>query len=117
MGQSTGIVIIKANGVTYRTMSGAKLNPGGKNRKVSKGNAVFGYYEEVQESEVTCELAHQAGDDLTAYNLLTSVTLEFVCDTGQDYLITGAWVAEPAVLSAPEKVSLKFNGPPATLMG
>jgi hypothetical protein len=119
MAKVTGIIKVKLDALIARSLPGAKLDPGGVMRKPSKGWAVYGYAEAVKESELTCEFVHAQGDDITQYDQLTASTVEFICDTGQTYMIAGMWMAEPATITQNDdgaKVSIKMNGPPAVLV-
>lgn len=92
--QRTGKAFVLINGVQQETMDGATLSdPGGISRAVSKGNAVFGYTEQIEVPTLECEFAHGTGVSTQALVALTNETIIFRCDSGVDFVLTNAWYA------------------------
>ena len=115
MAKISGIVTIEVDGETLESESGATLNPGGITREPMMSDAGNYHFTEANTpSSVECSIMHISTTDITAFNAMTDVTVNFKCDTGQVYTITGACLTEPASLSG-GKASLKFGGPPAVL--
>lgn len=112
MSQVSGILKVYVDGKKFRVKDGS-LSTGGITRTVSKGGAVYGYTEEVTESELDVTLVHMADTDVVALGTLTNSTLRVETDTGQVYTVQGAWTAEPLKLQWGGDLALKMNGQPA----
>lgn len=115
MAQLLGRAFIKVDGDLLRSNTGAKIDLGGPVRSAVVGNAVHGYAEAVKESTVECEISLAAGDSLATVRNITNATITFECDTGQVFIVRGAWVVDPPVVTEGEggKVPLVFKGQPA----
>ncbi len=114
--QRLGKAFIKVNGGLLESMPGAKLNIGGfKRNPVVGANNVHGYAEEVMPATVECEISVSSLTQLIAIAQFRNETLTFECDTGQTFVISGAFLTEPHEMTAQEggKVPLKFAGNPA----
>jgi hypothetical protein len=115
--QFAGKELIKVDGSIIRSEAEATLAVGGKTRKpVIAAGQVQGYVEAVEPSKVTCTIALDAGTDITEAGLgaIVNSALEFDCDNGQVFLISGAFATTCAELTGGEaKVKLEFQGPPA----
>ena len=114
-----GKAYIKVDAKILETNSGAKIDIGGPVREVVKGNGgVYGYSETVKEAELECEISVGPDTSLDKLRKITAATITFEADTGQTWIMSGAWLAEPPAVSDGEggKVSLKFNAPPAEEM-
>ena len=114
MAQVTGIVFVKVNGSLQRSKEGAKLMLGGKERTEQTGHSVYGYSEKVVPAEVEFTLAHTSDDDLIALRDITDGTINFETDSGQVFVVGGAFLASPPELTGGEgDVALTFKGNPA----
>lgn len=118
MAQILGRAFVKVDGALLRTNTGAKIDLGGIARASVVGNAVHGYSESIKPSMLECEINLAAGDSLEAYRSITNATITFEADTGQTYIIRGAWVVDPLSVTEGEggKIPLKFEGQPAEEM-
>ena len=91
MSQITGKCIIRLNGSELQSTDDATLNVGGVNREaVVGGGKVYGYKEET--------VAHDKNTDLVALSATTDATIIFESDTGDKYVLRGAFMTEPASL-------------------
>lgn len=114
MAQVTGIVFVKVDGVLTRSMEGAALDFGGKERKAVKGHSLYGFSEAFKEAMVTFKLAHVGGDDLIGMQAKISSTLEFKTDTGDTFMVRNAFCTKPAKLTGGGgEVEFEFAGDPA----
>lgn len=117
--QLLGMVYIKVDGSLLPSLPGAKLDMGGVTRTTVMGdNAVLGFARQPKQSVVECEIGMREGVSLAALQKIEDATITFECDTGQTYVIRGAYVTETLNLTAGEggKVALKFEGQPAEEM-
>lgn len=109
-----GLADIVMDGVTLLSGADATLNPGGVNRTVRKGNTVHGYSEEVQESELEVSVSIDADFSIDTFRNAVGVTVNFAADTGQSWMINGAWCAKPPPIGQKDGTAkVTFNGPPA----
>lgn len=91
--QFTGVCNIKKDGQLYKSKEGARLKVGGPgfpNRTAVPHNSGVGFTEEPTSPEIQAVILHGAGDDLLGLDF-TSATVTFECDTGQVYLLIGAF--------------------------
>jgi hypothetical protein len=119
MAKLLGKFIIKADGKQLRTMPGAKLDIGGSERTTVIGNnQVEGNFETPKPSRVECEVPLGKGVSLAEMRAWDEVTISCECDTGQQYVIQGAWLTNTPEMTASEggRVPLIFEGPPAEEM-
>lgn len=118
MAQLLGRAFIKVDGELLRSNTGAKIDLGGAVRGAVIGNAVHGFAESIKESMVECEISLAKGDSLEALRNTSNATITFECDTGQTYIVRGAWLTDPPVVTEGEggKIALKFAGQPAEEM-
>lgn len=120
MAQRHSMAYIKVDGSLLATMPGAKLDLGGVTRTSVVGdNAVLGYAETPKPSMLECEISLGQGMSLAAMQNITDATLTYEADTGQTYVVRGAYVTETLGVTAGDggKVTLKFEGQPAEEMG
>lgn len=111
--QFTGRVIIKEDGKTHKTISGASLDPGGVTRTpVPLDNGEVGYTEAVRQSMVEATIVDDA--DAAWYDALkgTNVVLIFETDTGVSWKIAPATSTGEAKMSE-GKAPVAWFGPPA----
>jgi hypothetical protein len=114
-----GIAFIKADGDLLETESGATLDIGGVVRETVVGNSsVNGFFEKPKESELECTISVGPDTSLDRLRRIENATITFEADTGQTWIISGAWLAEPPTVQDSEggKAKLKFAGPPAEEM-
>jgi Phage tail tube protein len=111
--QATGRVYITVDGDLLRSMPGASLQTGGVDRQakiLDSGDAHHIVVPVV--SEVVASVVHLPDTDVVAMREWSNVTLKFVTDTGDGYVINNAWVATVGPLTNGE-ISVTFNGPRA----
>lgn len=111
---------IKAGGALLETLPGAKLDLGGNERAPVVGNhSVHGYSETVKPAVLTCEISLTQGYSLEQLRNLVDATVTYEADTGQTYVMRGAFVSKTLSVSAGDggKVALEFSGDPAQEMG
>lgn len=109
----TGITIIKINGVSQRSKTGAKLSLGGVKREpVYADGTLIGFTEEPVGSDLTATLAWTAQADPDAINNLIDDTVLFISDAGPIYVINGAASVEPPDITGGE-ISIHLMGQPA----
>jgi hypothetical protein len=108
-----GKAFIKVNGALLESMPGAKLVLGGfKRTPVVGANKVLGFSEEPVPGTVECELAVSKESKPEEWAAWSDVSVTFECDTGQVYIVRGAFLEEPPELTAEEggKVPVKLTG-------
>jgi hypothetical protein len=116
MAQLTGIVLVKIDGALMRSMEGAKLKLGGKEREIKSGHSVYGYTEKVVPSEIEFTMVHAQGDDLIGIQNKVDSTIEFETDTGDIYICKDMVATTPAEITGGSgEVSYAFAGEPAEL--
>jgi hypothetical protein len=119
MAKKLGKAIIKADGQILETLPGAKLDIGGDERTTVVGaNSVQGYFSTPKPSAVECEISVGKETRLASMRDWDNVTISFECDTGQLYVVQGAWLTNTPSMTASDggKVPLTFEGPPAEEM-
>lgn len=100
--QITGTATIRTNGQTLKSLDGATISPGGKNRETVVGDKVHGFKVSIKEPTLQCKLAHTATTNMTALGDMDDVTVEFETDTGVIVIMRGAWTSEPVSMSGGE---------------
>lgn len=115
MAKKLGKVIIKVDGKALPSKPGAAIDIGGVQRTTVKDAIGMGFSEEDMPSQVSCEINVDGQTSLAEMRGWDNVTLSFECDTGQQYVIQGAWLTSTAKLTGNEggSVPLTFEGPPA----
>ncbi|MGH8426382.1 MAG: phage tail tube protein [Gammaproteobacteria bacterium] len=106
-----GRAVVAYDGNQLRVDKGAKLNTGGIKRNTVVGMQVEGFAEEAVEASVEVSIFMDASTDLDALNAAEDVTVLFTADSGQQYVLSHAWLAEPTEATAATdggKVPLKF---------
>lgn len=120
MAKKLGKATIKWDGNVLDTLPGAKIDIGGNQRTTVVGaNEVHGFFETPKQSKVECEISVGRETDLDALRQIENATISFECDTGQAYVIRGAWLTDTPEMTAADggKVPLTFEGPPADKVG
>ncbi len=110
-----GRVKITVAGMLLNTVRGASLDPGGiKRTPVTGSNSADGYSEELVPSKLECEVLVDASVSLVALGALVGVTALVQFDTGQTYLMAGAYTTDPVPATEGEgKAKLIMQGRPA----
>jgi len=119
MAKKLGKAIIKVDGKVLESLPGAKLDIGGDERTTVVGaSSVQGFYETPKPSKLECEISVGSATRLADMRSWDNVTIGFETDTGQLYVIQGAWLTNTPEMTASEggKVPLTFEGPPAEEM-
>lgn len=110
MSKITGKAVITVDGTRFATENGATLNPGGNNRSPERHGGDTYYFEEEVAPMLECSVLHTADADIIALSDITGATVMFEADTGQKFLLRGAFTTEPAVLDGSSgKVALKMS--------
>ncbi|EIE7706141.1 phage tail tube protein [Salmonella enterica] len=114
--QYQGVATLRVNGREYATLEGATFTPAGYERAVVKGARVYGYNQKAKEATLECKFPAGGDDspDSAAINTWTSVTIEFIADTGEVHMMTQAWSSEPASLTGNGEISAKFASAKST---
>ncbi|MGE4406041.1 phage tail tube protein [Pseudomonas sp.] len=119
MAKKLGKAKIKVDGKVLESMPGARLDIGGDERTTVIGsNAVQGFFETPKQSVLECEVSVGKETKLAEMRGWDNVTLSFECDTGQLYVVQGAWLTNTPNMTASEggRVPMTFEGPPAEEM-
>ena len=103
---------VTVGGLLLNTVRGVTLDPGGvKRTPVTGANSSDGYTEEVVPSKLECEVLVDAGVSIVDLSNLVGVTVLVQFDTGQQYLIPGAYTTDPVVATEGEgKAKLAMQG-------
>lgn len=108
--QQTGRVTVTRDGVSFRSKSGAKIDPGGVKRTPEKTDqGVTFYKEENVPPMVECTLIHTSDLDIIELSRAKDWTLQFHTDTGVTYTIANAFTTEPVTMQNGES-PCKFSG-------
>lgn len=114
MAKILGLVDVVVDGNTLLSGDDATLDPGGLTRPVVKGSKVHGYQEQVQEAKLEVNVAIDASFSIDTFRKITSATINFVADTGQQWSMQNAWCSEPPQINQKDgKAKVTFMGPPA----
>ena len=107
---------IKVDGREIAVFAGSTLDPGGTKRTTQNGSTqVLGFTEEVMNSKIECDAKFGVGDSIANLDF-ANVTVQFVTDTGQTYVIPSAWRTDPPGLSEGGKAKIVIEGDPAEEM-
>ncbi|HUO23119.1 MAG TPA: phage tail tube protein [Caulobacteraceae bacterium] len=110
-----GLADVVVDGVTLLSGDDATLDPGGVIRTVVKGRTVQGFQEATAESKLEVSVSIDASFSINTFRNITNATVSFVADTGQTWMINGAWTANPPAIDQKSgKAKITFNGPAAT---
>ncbi len=111
MAQVIGRVKLVADGITYRTKKGAKLNIGGISRAaMTASDGSVHYSEDVKESTLDFTVLHTADVDATAIHAVKDATFQFIADNGITYVMSGAFSTEPPEINDDGECAFKFAG-------
>lgn len=106
--QTTGIIKLKLDGSVIESENDATLNPGGIKRTPAVHGGKTYYTEEEVPAEVTFKVPLTKNVNVITLNEMKDKTLTFIADTGQRYLVRGAFtldVVEHGLTSAEVKMS------------
>lgn len=106
----TGKGTLTIDGTRYAIENGATLNPGGVNRVAERHGGDTYYKEDEVPPMLEGNVLHTADTDILAMGNITGATVIFEADTGQKYLLRGAFTTEPVPLdSSSGKSALKMS--------
>jgi hypothetical protein len=110
-----GRATISADGRIFDTFKGATLDTGGVKRTPQPGaNSSDGYTEELTPSKLEADVQMDGTVSIDEIKAMVGVTVQFQADTGQTYIVNGAYSAEPPVLTEGDgKCKVVFQGPEA----
>ena len=116
MAQSLGIVDLIWNGTKIPVEKGATFKQGGVIYKPVVAGQQVSYSGEMMASEVKATTPLMAGQSLLALIAVTSGQLQFLCDTGQTYVIENAFLTGQQEITGGEggKITLMWAGPAAS---
>ncbi len=110
MGQITGKATVRKNGAVLAAENGATLTAGGINREGERHGGIAYYKEDEVNPSVEISILHDKDADIIALSNIVDATVEFECDTGQTYILRGAFTTEPVSLdSGTGKATLKME--------
>ena len=114
MAKASKVAYVTINGNRERVASeGTALDPGGETREPLIGANSHNFTAKPRNAELTCDLIHTSGMSLLYYNNLDEASVEVEYDTGDVWLIAGAWTTGEATLEDGMIKNLKIQGPPA----
>src|SRR3569833_2940473 len=109
--QKFGTATIYVDGAVQSIFPGASIDIGGVKRTevVSDQPSDVGFYQQNVASEVTCEAIQDGSTSLAAMANWSDVTIQFSCDTGQNYIVNHAFLTDPPKTTAGQggKIPLK----------
>lgn len=111
MTQSLGVVDFLWNGVKYPAEKGATFKQGGLiNKTVYAGRQVFNSQEPMA-AEVKVSTPYLAGTSIATIMAAQPAELQFVCDTGQTYVMPNAFIVGQVEITGGEggKMTITFN--------
>lgn len=108
----TGTCVIRMNGKSLRSESGATMSLGGFERADRYADhGLLGYSEKPIAAMVSGNLAHTSATDLQEIMDAVDVTIIFETDTGVRYTMRNAFCTKPPELTSGEgQVSFEFKG-------
>ncbi len=119
MAQLTGTVKIVLNGTSHKSKPGAKYDPGGRTRTAVTGDQGTDYVESLRPAMVDAEFHWTPDLDLDALNNFKDGTVQFMADTGQNYVMENAFRSGELVSTAGNSggVPVKFEADAGTAVG
>jgi Phage tail tube protein len=120
MTQRFGMAYIAVDGDLQPTMPGAKLDTGGVERTPVEGdNKMLGFTEKPKPAMVTFDISLGPTMSLKRLQDMKNATVTFECDTGQTYVMRGAYTTKTLALTSGDngKVNVEMAGMPAEEMG
>ena len=117
MTQYAGKATIRLDGEVLSTDAGATLDVGGATRtSVVGANQVLGYSESPKPAHLECDVFVNKDTQLESFRQAREATITFEADSGNTWVLTGAWLMEPPTFTqAGEggKARLVFESTPA----
>ena len=110
--QSLGVVNVSWNGVKFPCEKGATFRQGGLiNKSVTAGSQVF-YSREMMPSKVQCSTPYLSSTSIGAILAPATAELQFETDTGQTYVIAGAYIVDQIEITGGEggRLTLTWEG-------
>lgn len=113
--QVLGQVRVKVDGEVLETNGTSTIELGGPVRTAVRGDYQAGAFSEMtQESKVETNLLVKRGTMLGTLRAIDNATLTIETDTGQTFIIRGAYVADVISLTTSDGTAqVVFQGPPA----
>jgi hypothetical protein len=115
MAQVLGLVSIVWNGTKLNIEKGATFEDSGYDQKPIVTGAQVDYAQEFMAGKVSCSMRLQRGLNLATIFIAGTAELQFVCDTGQSYLVPDAFIMGRKNITAGEggkvKIEFGFGGP------
>ena len=109
-GRITGSGELTIDGTRFAIENGATLNPGGVNRVAERHGGETYYREEEVPPTFEGNVLHTSETDIIALSNIVGATLLFTANTGQSYLLRGAFTTEPVPLDTSSgKSALKMS--------
>lgn len=109
----TGLLTVKVDGDTIFAKAGqVELDVGGMERKeVDADGRILGYTEKPVPSKLTVTCQHTSDTDMRALADQSNVSCVVTLDSGVKYLIDGAFLSKPPVLSGENgDIKLEYIG-------
>lgn len=113
-GQLFGRAFITIDGDLIETEIGASLDLGGMEREAKPGtHSADGYVERLKPARIECSPQVDADTRVSGFNF-SGATVLFEADTGQQFLVSGAYsVDTPAITAGEGTNKLVIQGAPA----
>lgn len=113
-----GQLRIKADGQLLESDGQATMDIGGAQRESVLGDYQAGAFREsTQPAKVETSVLVKAGTSLTALRAIDNATLTLETDTGQTFIVRGAYASDVISFSQSDgKAKVVFMGPPAEEM-
>lgn len=114
MAKILGLADIEVDGVTILTGADATLDTGGVSRDARIGNKVAGFSEAVAQSKIEVSVFVDGNYSIDRARNTTNATINFKADTGQVWMINGAWCSAPPSIDQKAGTAKEtYEGPPA----
>jgi len=112
MAQSLGVVEVVWAGVKFPCEKGAQFRQGGLVNKAVTAGAQVSRSQEMMASRVQCSTPFMTGMSIAAIRSVTEGELQFVCDTGQTFVIANAFLVDQPEITGGEggKLTLTWEG-------
>ncbi len=108
------MAIVKVNGRVFHSKNGATFEAGGDKKTTQTSDVgVAGYSREKVPSKVECSILLTSTYRKSDFEF-DDAMVEFICDSGQTYVIPSAWSLEP--FNVGPEVKLTIEGQPAEEM-
>lgn len=107
--QITGKVVIRIDGAVLPTENQATLTLEGVNRAPERHGGQTYYSEEETPPMMECSVLIGKDTDISKLNNITTATVFFEADTGQQYVMRNAFTTEPLAHDGSGKTPLKMS--------